>query len=152
MESLDLARFLPYRLSVLANKVSAQLAREYADRFGLTIPEWRVLAVLGQTTGVSADYVCGKTAMDRVTVSRAVSKLLKKRFIKRSFLTADRRRSSLSMAAAGARVYAQVVPLAKRYESALLAAMDRDSRAMLEQVLTDLQHKADEFEAAGFER
>jgi DNA-binding MarR family transcriptional regulator len=125
MSTLDLSQFLPYRLSVLANKVSAQLATIYAERFDISIPEWRVIAVLGQFDGVSADFVGGKTEMDRVTVSRAVAKLLKKRYIKRRFQASDRRCSVLGLAAAGKQVYADIVPLARRYEEGLIAAFDR---------------------------
>ncbi len=124
MSALDLSQFMPYRLSVLANKVSAQLATVYADRFNISIPEWRVIAVLGQFDGVSADFVGGKTEMDRVTVSRAVAKLLKKRYIKRRFLASDRRCSVLSLAAAGKQLYADIAPLARRYENALTSALD----------------------------
>lgn len=127
MSALDLSQFMPYRLSVLANKVSTQLATVYAERFKLSIPEWRVIAVLGQFDQVSADFVCGKTEMDRVTVSRAVAKLLSKRYIKRRVMASDRRYSKLSLAAAGKQVYAQVVPVARRYEAALTTVLDRSA-------------------------
>ena len=63
---LDLDRFVPYRLSVLTNRMSDAIARHYSRRFGLTIPEWRVMAVLGQTPGLSARDVAARTAMDKV--------------------------------------------------------------------------------------
>jgi len=125
MSALDLSQFMPYRLSVLANKVSAQLATVYAERFNISIPEWRVIAVLGQFDEVSADFVCGKTEMDRVTVSRAVAKLLRKRYVKRRVMASDRRYSKLSLAAAGKQIYAQIVPVARRYEAALMGVLDR---------------------------
>src|SRR5215831_4142003 len=74
--SLDLDKFVPYRLSVLTNRVSSAIARHYSERFGLSIPEWRVMAVLGQTPDLSAREVATRTAMDKVQVSRAVSSLL----------------------------------------------------------------------------
>jgi DNA-binding MarR family transcriptional regulator len=143
MTPLDLGRFLPYRLSVLANKVSVELATVYAERFDLSIAEWRVLAVLGQHPGVSADFVCGRTEMDRVTVSRAVAKLLKKRYIRRRFRADDRRHSRLDLAAAGGRVYAEVVPLARRFEAALIAGLDAPARAELERSLVRLESRID---------
>ena len=73
---LDLEHFLPYRLSVLSNRISQDIARLYADRFGLGITEWRVLAVLGRHPGISAREVAERTAMDKVAVSRAVASLL----------------------------------------------------------------------------
>src|ERR1043166_3536149 len=76
---LDLPRFLPYRLSVLTNRVSSAIARHYSERFGLSIPEWRVMAVLGSVSDLSAREVASRTAIDKVQVSRAVASLLKAR-------------------------------------------------------------------------
>jgi hypothetical protein len=72
---LLLARFLPYRLSVLANRASSTLAGQYSQRFGLSIPQWRVIAVLANEPGISAVEVAERTAMDEVAVSRAVATL-----------------------------------------------------------------------------
>src|SRR5258706_1399357 len=73
---LDLDRFMPYRLSVLTNRVSNAIARHYSERFSLSIPEWRVIAGVGQTPGLSAREGGERTAMDKVQVSRAVQALL----------------------------------------------------------------------------
>ncbi|MBM4228506.1 MAG: winged helix-turn-helix transcriptional regulator [Gammaproteobacteria bacterium] len=142
MKALRLETFLPYRLSVLANEVSTRLASVYAERFGLTIPEWRVMAVLGEATDVSADFVCDKTGMDRVTVSRAVSRLLVKRHILRRFCRDDRRRSRLALSASGRRIYDQIVPLARRYEEALSAVLEPAERATLDRLISRLQARA----------
>ena len=141
--SLDLGQFLPYRLSVLANKVSRQLAAAYAERFGITIPQWRVIAVLGQDSGVSADFVCGRTEMDRVTVSRAVAALLEQGLVLRRISPEDRRCSMLRLSAAGQRLYAEVVPLARAYEADLLRGLAASDRAALERVLSALQARVD---------
>ena len=148
MKPLDLADFLPYRVSVLANRISSRLASVYADRFDLTIPEWRVMAVLGQFEGVSADFVCAKTEMDRVTVSRAVARLLKKRYITRRFLAEDRRRSRLALSAAGRAVYAEVVPLARRFEAALKRGIDAGDMARFDAVVARLQQRIGEIDAS----
>ena len=71
---LNLDRFMPYRLSVVTNRVSSAIAQHYSQRFDLSIPEWRVIAVLGQSPGLSARQVAQRTAMDKVQVSRAVAK------------------------------------------------------------------------------
>src|SRR3546814_12463572 len=75
---LDLERFLPYRLSVLSNRVSQTIADFYVERFGLAVTEWRVIAVLGRFAGLSANGVAVRTAMDKVAVSRAVARLLER--------------------------------------------------------------------------
>ena len=73
---LHLEKFLPYRLSVLSNTVSSAIAAAYFMNFGLSIPEWRVMAVLAANPGLSAAEVTARTAMDKVAVSRAVKSLI----------------------------------------------------------------------------
>ena len=74
-EALVLDQFLPYRLSVLSNRISNAIAREYSRRFDLSVTEWRVMAVLGHAPNLSASEVARRTAMDKVAVSRAVASL-----------------------------------------------------------------------------
>src|SRR6478672_11658564 len=74
--TLDLEHFLPYRLSVLSNRVSGAIAQMYSERFDLGVTEWRVMAVLGRYPKLSAGEVAQRTAMDKVAVSRAVAGLV----------------------------------------------------------------------------
>lgn len=140
---IDLERFLPYRLSVLANVLSSAIAAAYEDRFGLTIPEWRLIAVLTRYPGLSAREVAGKTRMDAVAVSRAVSRLLKAGRLRRAIAADDRRRSVLHVSATGAAVYREVAPLALEYERALLEALQPQQRAALDLALRQLTQRAD---------
>jgi DNA-binding MarR family transcriptional regulator len=149
--TLELDRFLPYRLSVLSNTVSTAIAGAYQQRFGLTIPEWRVLAVLAMNPGLSAAEVAQRTAMDKVAVSRAVASLLKHRRIARQTARADRRRSLLKVAPAGQRVYAQVVPFALAYERALLDPLNARDRATLDRAIRILLGRAIEIGPAHIE-
>jgi DNA-binding MarR family transcriptional regulator len=142
--SLALENFLPYRLSVLSNTVSTAIAGAYRERFGLSIPEWRVIAVLAMTPALSAAEVAQRTAMDKVAVSRAVGSLLRQRRLERQFASADRRRSALRLSAAGQRVYAQVVPFALAYERALLKPLAARERATLDRALRILLGRATE--------
>jgi DNA-binding MarR family transcriptional regulator len=142
--SLELDRFLPYRLSVLSNTVSTAIAGAYQQRFGLTIPEWRVMAVLAMNPGLSAAEVAQRTAMDKVAVSRAVTSLLKQRRIARRMARADRRRSLLQLSSAGRRVYAQVVPFALAYERALVEPLTAKERATVDRAIRILLGRATE--------
>ncbi|MEZ0470867.1 MarR family winged helix-turn-helix transcriptional regulator [Luteimonas salinilitoris] len=137
-EVLELERFLPYRLSVLSNHVSQTIATAYAERFGIGITEWRVIAVLGRYPELSANAVADRTAMDKVAVSRAVARLLRRGLLEREMHGSDRRRSVLQLSEAGYRVYDEVVPLALGYERNLLARLDDEERAMLDRLLTKL--------------
>jgi DNA-binding MarR family transcriptional regulator len=140
---LQLDQFLPYRLSVLTNVVSGAIAASYARRFALTIPEWRVLAVLGENSELSAAQVAQRTAMDKVAVSRAVASLLRARRISRSIASADRRRSALRLTAAGRQVYAEVVPIALNYERQLLQPLEAGDQAALDRILAALLCRAE---------
>ena len=120
---LDLDRFLPYRLSVLSNQVSDAIARQYSDRFGLTIPEWRAMAVLGGTPGLSAREVAERTAMDKVQVSRAIESLVRARRVARVADAQDGRIQRLSLTAKGRAIYDEVVPLALHLEDIFLSAL-----------------------------
>jgi DNA-binding MarR family transcriptional regulator len=140
--TLELDRFLPYRLSVLSNIVSTAISGAYQKRFGLTIPEWRVMAVLAMTPDLSAAEVAQRTAMDKVAVSRAVASLLRERRIVRQTARADRRRSLLRLSAAGRKVYAQVVPVALDYERDLLAPLSRKDREVVDRAIRILLGRA----------
>ena len=140
--ALELERFLPYRFSVLANTMSAAIASAYAERFALTIPEWRVLAVLAATPGLSAAQVVRRTAMDKVAVSRAVTGLVRARRVERTVEEFDRRRSRLQLTVRGQSVYHEVVPFAQAYEHALLRGLPARSRQQLDSLLDELLRRA----------
>jgi DNA-binding MarR family transcriptional regulator len=139
---IDLERFLPYRLSVLTNLVSGAIASVYEERFGLTIPEWRVIAVLARFPGLSAAEVAANTRMDAVAVSRAVTRLLRDGRIRRSIAADDRRRSVLRLSAAGESVYREIAPVALRYEHSLLEGLEHAEIEGLDVVLGKLTARA----------
>lgn len=141
-DKLHLDRFVPYRLSVLSNIVSMSIAKAYEREFGLTIPQWRVLAVLARYANLSAIEVAERTAMDKVAVSRAVQSLLAARRVVRTFDKVDRRRSVLRLSAAGQTVYMQVAPLALRYESKLLDALSASDQRALDRLIGRLMERA----------
>ena len=135
---LDLEHFLPYRLSVLSNRVSDAIARVYSDRFALGITEWRVMAVLGRYPDLSANEVAQRTAMDKVAVSRAVARLTAAGRLQRETHDDDRRRSVLRLSEAGYRIYDEVAPLALAFEQRVLEGMDAAERALLFRLLDRL--------------
>lgn len=145
---LHLDHFLPYRLSVLANTASATIAAAYARQHDLTTPEWRVMAVLAREPGLSAAGVAERTAMDKVAVSRAVSRLQRQGRILRRRTETDRRRSRLELSPAGLAVYRQVSPEALAYERELLGALAQDEVQWLDSALTRLLQRARDIAAA----
>lgn len=139
---LILEEFLPYRLSILSNTVSRSIANAYDRRFGLSIPEWRVIAVLGRFPGLSAVEVAERTMMDKVAVSRAVSKLIKSGRIDREFADADRRRSILNLSEEGRLVHDEIAPLALKFESDLLQGLTDDEIRALNALMERLMARA----------
>lgn len=139
---LELEAFLPYRLSVLSNTVSTAIAKVYQQRFCLSIPESRVMAILGRYPGLSAAEVAERTAMDKVAVSRAVARLLGTGRIRRRFNDADRRRSQLSLSEDGQAVYREVAPQALALEGELLEVLDDAERAVFSDMLDRLMQRA----------
>ena len=119
-KELILEDFMPYKLAILSHTVSSLIARVYDKRFGLTIPEWRVIAIVGRFPGLSAVEVAERTMLDKVAISRAVTKLIKANRIDREFADADRRRSILTLSEEGRKVHNEVAPLALGMEQDLL--------------------------------
>ncbi|MGD0192541.1 MAG: MarR family winged helix-turn-helix transcriptional regulator [Rhizomicrobium sp.] len=141
-ETLDLERFVPYRLSVLTNRVSNAIAREYSQRFGLSIPEWRVMAVLGGSPGLSARDVAARTEMDKVQVSRAVASLMRARRVQRQTDKSDARITRLSLSVRGRAIYDEIVPLARELEREFLAALSPEECAAFDRLLAKLALQA----------
>src|SRR5689334_11571142 len=122
-ERLILERFLPYRLSILSNRVSRAIAARYAKAFDLTIPEWRVIAVLGRRPGLTAKDVAEATEMDKVAVSRAVAKLVSARRVSADVHNEDGRAQSLTLTSQGEALHARIAPIALDAERRLLASL-----------------------------
>ncbi len=135
---LELENFLPYRLSVLSNRLSQTIALLYERRFGLAITEWRIMAVLGRYKDLSAGEVAERTAMDKVAVSRAVAKLLERGLIERDTHGNDRRRSVLTLSEVGYSVYDEIVPMALGCERLLLAQLSPEDRVQLDSLIKKL--------------
>ncbi|WP_137899930.1 MarR family transcriptional regulator [Sphingomonas sp. 2SG] len=121
---LVLDDFIPYRLSVTSNLVSDSIARAYESLFGLTIPEWRLVAVIAETGGITQQAIGAKTLMDKVTVSRAAIALVGRGLLARRDNPEDRRSHLLELTDAGRDLYAVVAPKALDLESRIFAAFD----------------------------
>jgi DNA-binding MarR family transcriptional regulator len=149
---LELERFLPYRLSVLANRVSRAVAKLYEEKFDLKLPEWRVLAVLGRQgeggPGMTASAIVEVTAMDKVAISRAVSRLIEMGRVAATPDSTDNRRQILCLSSAGWAIYHQVAPLALSVEAQLLNALPPEDRALLDRLLDSLSEAAQALEGA----
>ena len=141
--SLQLDAYLPYRLSVASNAVSGLIARAYEDRFGLSVPQWRLVCVLAEDGGRTQRGIVARTGMDKVTVSRAARGLTARRLIGRTANKADGRSHVLALTAEGRALHAQIAPLALAYEAALIAGLAPGEVAQMKRLLMRLQAAAD---------
>jgi DNA-binding MarR family transcriptional regulator len=127
--SLVLDEFLPFRLSYTSNLVSDTIARTYQSLFGLSIPEWRLVAVVAETGGASQGAIAGRTRMDKVTVSRAAIALVERGLMAREGNPGDRRSHLLKLTLAGEELYRAVAPKALDLERRIF---ERFTRAELD--------------------
>jgi DNA-binding MarR family transcriptional regulator len=126
---LDLFRFVPFRLNRLAAEVSAALSSEYQERYGLDIPEWRVLATLGfRNDACSAQYIAHCTRTHKSTISRAVTALMKRQLVERVENINDRREFALRMTRKGKALYEKLIPRLKRREQEILSCLSAQQR------------------------
>lgn len=140
-QPLALDDYLPFRLSVASSGVSRLIARAYEDRFGLTIPQWRLLAVLAEGP-LSQHALVARSAIDKVTVSRAAQGLVTRHLVARTASLSDGRSHDLSLTETGRRLYAEIAPLALAYEAALLAGLAPGEVAQLKRLLSRLEGAA----------
>jgi DNA-binding MarR family transcriptional regulator len=137
---LKLEQFLPYRINVVANVISQALSRIYSERYGIGVPEWRVLVTLGEYGVMTGKAVGARSHMHKTKVSRAVALLEKRRLIMRRTNRADLRESFLSLTPAGRQIYDDLTPIAldfaKRLDDAIAPA-DRPAFDRAMQSLTE---------------
>ena len=127
---LKLENFLPYQLNVMASLVSQALSRVYSRRYGIGVPEWRVLVTLGQYEAMTAKAIGAHTHMHKTKVSRAVALMEKRRLLARRANRDDMREAFLSLTAAGRAMYEEVAPHAldfARRLTEILTPADRDA-------------------------
>jgi len=135
---------VPFRLNRLAAEVSAALAIEYQERYGLDIPEWRVLATLGfRNDPCSAQYISDCTRTHKSTISRAVTALLKRRLVERVENADDRREFRLRLTRKGRTLYEELIPRLLSREQDILSCLSTTERKALGTLLGKIEHSLD---------
>ncbi len=135
---LKLESFLPYRLNLLASEISQALAQAYGERFGISIPEWRVLATLGQFGTITARDICAHSHMHKTTVSRAVATLEKRKLLARKANRNDLREAFLDLSEEGRRIYLDIVPMATAFSETLCRGLSPDETRQLDALIDKL--------------
>jgi DNA-binding MarR family transcriptional regulator len=140
--SLVLANFIPYRLSVTSNLVSDAIARTYEALFGLSIPEWRLVAVVAEAGAITQQAIGQQTRMDKVTVSRAAIALVERGLMARAANPDDKRSHLLELTEAGRQLYAAIAPKALALEERIFAAFSADEVAAFTAMLARIEDQA----------
>ncbi|MBX9816085.1 MAG: MarR family transcriptional regulator [Proteobacteria bacterium SG_bin5] len=139
---LKLDAFLPYRLSVASNRVSAAVATAYQALFGLSIPQWRLIAVIAESAGLTQQALGSRTQMDKVTVSRAAIALVERGLVARAAHPGDQRAHRLSLTPAGRALYESVAPKALELEARIFAGFDAQELARFADMLARIEAAA----------
>jgi DNA-binding MarR family transcriptional regulator len=141
LAKLDLFGFVPFRLNRLAAEVSAALSSEYHERYGLDIPEWRVLATLGfRDEACSAQYISHCTRTHKSTISRAVTALMSRQLVERVENQDDRREFALRMTRKGKALYQQLIPRLLRREQEILSCLSVKEREEFARMLGKVEN------------
>lgn len=144
MSKLDLFKFMPFRLNRLAAEVSAELASEYRERYGLDIPEWRVLATLGfRDDACTAQYIADCTRTHKSTISRAVAHLLEQQLIERVENKDDRRELALQLTGKGRALYEELIPRLLHKEQDILSCLTAAERRDFANALGKIERQLD---------
>lgn len=141
---LDLFRFVPFRLNRLAAEVSSALSGEYSERYGLDIPEWRVLATLGfRNEACSAQYIAHCTRTHKSTISRAVTALTSRQLVERVENKDDRREFALRMTRKGKALYEKLIPSLLRKEQEIMSCLTAREREDFARLLGKIESSLD---------
>jgi DNA-binding MarR family transcriptional regulator len=144
LAKLDLFKFVPFRLNRLAAEVSSALSGEYQERYGLDIPEWRVLATLGfRNDACSAQYISHCTRTHKSTISRAVTALMTRQLVERAENRDDRREFRLRMTRKGRALYEELIPRLLRKERDIMSCLSAQERASFALALGKIEKSLD---------
>ncbi len=141
-----LADFFPYRLSILSNRVSNLIAQDYAEKFDLRVPDWRVIMVLYEPDQLTASEIAEATLMDRVRVTRTLQQLLTKEIVSRRASKTDGRSAYITLTAKGREIYDAVIPLALDYERQVLSVLSETEKVALTGMMEKLDGRLKELE------
>jgi len=142
MMTLRLDAFIPYRLSVASNAVSTLISASYRKRFGLKVPEWRLIAILAEGSEMTPQALGNAARIDKISVSRAAAALIERGLVVARDNPGDGRSHLLALTSNGRSLYTEIAPLALAMEAELLAGFSAEERAQLEALLRRIETAA----------
>lgn len=149
--TIPLAKFLPYQLSITSNAVSGRIAQEYRQRFGLSVPEWRVMAVLGDSGALTQRDLTQRTLMDKVAVNRACKVLEERGLAARTPNVEDGRSHHLDLTEAGHEMHGLIMPLAREMEQRVFAGFTGEELERFSSLLQRVRGQVGELDSDGID-
>ena len=146
-----LARFLPYQLSITSNAVSGRIAQEYRQRHGLSVPEWRVMAVLGDAGSLTQRELTKRTLMDKVAVNRACKVLEERGLAARTPNEQDGRSHHLGLTEPGKEMHGLIMPLAVEMERRVFAGFSVEELRQFRSILERVRMQLDDIDSEGID-
>jgi DNA-binding MarR family transcriptional regulator len=140
---MKLEDFLPYQLSVLSNKISHGIAKFYREQHGISVAQWRVLALLSDKTNQTAKELCERSQMDKVRVSRTVKQLESKNYILEKPCSKDARARRYRLTNNGKNLINEVKPKALEFEKELISAFSNVELSQLKLSISKLNTTTD---------
>ncbi len=128
--------YLPLRILLVAKLIDLHVARLLAEKSGMAVAQWRVVAQLGVLHNGSVREMARQACVDRAEVSRSVAALEKRGFVERHVNTRDRRSPRFSLTPAGRAHYSSFRPHWRRFQHALVAKLTSAERELTEHALT----------------
>ncbi len=144
--TMPLSKFLPYQLSITSNAVSGRIAQEYRTRFGLSVPEWRVMAVLGDSGSLTQRELTSRTLMDKVAVNRACKVLEERGLATRTPNEQDGRSHHLELTDNGRDMHSQIMPLAVEMERLVFSNFSDEELSQFRALLDKLRGQVNDFD------
>lgn len=142
----SLSQFLPYQLSLASNAVSGRIAVEYRQRWGLSIPEWRVMAVLGDVGASTQRDLTRRTLMDKVAVNRACKGLEERALAERTPNESDGRSHLLDLTDSGREMHSEIMPVAKEMEQRLFTGFSDEELELFRALLGRARKQAEDLD------
>ncbi len=139
----NLTEFFPYLVRIFYRSVSSSVSDLYGSLFGLSVSEWRTMAVLGPHGTLSASEIVERSSMDKVNVSRAIKKLQKTGYLKRDIDGNDKRKAVLRLTDEGRKIHLALIPMVKELEQNLLEGLSHDEIEQLKSLMEKVRHNAE---------
>ncbi|MCP4789536.1 MAG: winged helix-turn-helix transcriptional regulator [Gammaproteobacteria bacterium] len=142
-KKFELSTYFPYLVRIFGQQVSGSVKNVYETECGLSVSEWRTLAVLNEMAPLSAKNIVMHSSMNKVKVSRAVASLIKREYIESHIDPADQRCNLIRLTRKGRRIMEHLIPMVKKLEEELLDGISIEEYQLLLRLMQKIRTNAE---------